>query len=260
MNAHETASGTAPPAVALRKLQDSQLNHFDRDRFTDEMWERLSDRIAADFPDGRFRFLDVGGGNGSFADGLLSRFPASHGVLIDNAEVLIARNAPHPRKTIICQSCESMEPHLGGSTFDLINVNFLLHHLVSDSYERTRRAQTNMLAAAARMLSPRGRISVFETLYDGLVLDGAPSWLIYQFTASRILAPVTRRMGANTAGCGVCFLSEAQWRESFRSLRFDVAWFRRYERRPFNPLRQLALHIRSRGVGHFWLAAAQSFH
>jgi len=56
-------------------------------------------------------------------------------------------------------------------------------------------------------------ISVFENLYNGLVLDGLPGRLIFTPTASRAFAPVARRVRRNTAGCGVCFLSKRQWEE-----------------------------------------------
>lgn len=244
----------APLAYRLRKLRDDQLTSFDRDYFTDEMWDVLCARITAQFPDGCFSFLDVGGGNGQFTDGLLDRFPGSRAVLIDNAEVLIARNRPHPRKTLILESCERLEQRLGHSRFDFINFNFLLHHLVVESYIGTRREQVSVLQAAARLLSPGGRVSVFETLYDGMFMDGAPGWLIHRLTTSKLLAPLTRRMGANTAGCGVGFQSEAQWRLAFRSAGFRVAGVQRYERPCLDFVRRVLLHIGARSVGHFWLA------
>jgi hypothetical protein len=81
--------------------------------------------------------------------------------------------------------------------------------------------------------------------------------LIFGLTKSRALAPFTRRLGANTAGVGVCFLSERRWRAllaqagltvvefEYWSGSLAVAW----------PKAQL-LHIGDAGAGHFWCTRA----
>jgi len=255
-----------PPAKSapgeMPKLNETQLKYFDTEYVSPEMW-RLTERwIANSFPDGRFSFLDVGGGNGAFTDSLLSRFPRATGVLIDNGEALLARNKPHPRKTLLCQSAIEMDRRFSGRSFDLICLNWLLHHLVLRSYIETCRLQARVVAAARDLLSARGRICVFENLYDGMIIDALPSHLIFQLTSSHVLSPIIKRLGANTAGCGVCFRSRTQWEQLFREAKLEMKHVQVYGQHPIGKAKKIALHIRSAHIAAFWLAQprASSLH
>ena len=67
-------------------------------------------------------------------------------------------------------------------------------------------------------------------MYQGWVVENVPGRLIYHLTSAKLTASLARRMGANTAGVGVCFLSKHQWLMTF-------------------------LHLRQIRVGHVWLRA-----
>ncbi len=66
-------------------------------------------------------------------------------------------------------------------------------------------------------------------MYDGAVFDALPSHLIYELTASKALAGITWRMGANTAGVGVCFRSKRGWEKVIDQAGLTV---RRYQDDP----------------------------
>jgi len=246
------------PSANVPKLTDSQLRDFDIEYVTPEMWERTESWFSQAFPEGEFSFLDVGGGNGRFTDSLLERFPKARGVLIDNGAPLLLANKTHPRKTVICESATNLERRFEGQEFDLICFNWLLHHLVLRSYDATCRLQLQTIAAARNLLSSRGKICVFEDLYEGIFLDTLPSRIIYQLTSSRILSPLIKRMGANTAGCGVCFHSLSQWDEFFREGKLAIEQFHTYEKWPVSQLRRIALHLGSARIGQYLLAPKQS--
>jgi hypothetical protein len=240
---------------ALRKLSDEQVEAFDREYVDANRLRRVCSRIEADFTDGEFSFLDIGGGNGRFADQLLGRFPRAHGTVLDNSETLLARNKPDPRKSLVSGSADELSGIRG--PFDLISMHWLLHHLVGDSYRATRLNQRNALASLAPLLSHRGRISVFENDYVGWLPDPYPTWAIYSFTASRMLTPLARVLGANTAGIGVCFDSEAGWRRTFDAAGLELidraepdTWHRRIGLHA-----RVALGLRDIRVGHYWLRA-----
>lgn len=241
-------------AIELPKLSDSQLRDFDTEYVTPEMWSQTEAWIKEAFPDGRFSFLDVGGGNGVFTDTVLDRFPNARGVLIDNGEALLAANKGHPRKTLVCESATNLERRFRGQKFDLISFNWLLHHLILPSYGDSRRLQSDVVTAACGLLSGKGRICVFENLYDGSFIRDLPGWIIYQLTSSKILAPITRRMGANTAGCGVCFGSRSHWNSLFEELKLEIQHFRAYQEYEVSALRRIALHVGSYRVGEYLLA------
>lgn len=242
----------------MRQLSDSQLASFDTEYVDADRWQMVKRNIDRDFPDGKFRFLDLGGGTGRFADLLLANYPLAEGCVFDNSELLLAKNNPDPRKQLICDSAE----HLGkiDGRFDLVSVHWLLHHLVGDSYAQTTINQRAVLGGLAGLLASRGRISVFENNYQGLLLDALPGWLIYEATSMRSLAALTRRLGANTAGVGVCFRSEQQWRAMIAATGYKIVDYDEPDQWIW-PLRwywRVFLFLRRVRVGHYWLSPARS--
>lgn len=177
--------------------------------------------------------------------------------MLDNAEVLLARNEPHPRKQLV-QASVTDAGVLEGERFDLVCFNWVLHHLVADGYGSSHAFARDALATAGRMLAPGGRISVFENLYDGLLLDRMPGWLIYRMTASSRLARFASGQGANTAGVGVCFQSRASWLETFAESGAEVLQTR--DGLDWDvPLKwRVFLHVGHLRCGHFWAKSPAS--
>lgn len=241
--------------MELKQLSDEQTIAFDVEYVDGDKWEWIKDQLSISFPDGKFSFIDIGGGNGLFADRILEYFPSSIATIIDNSEPLLRKNKPNSRKTIVLGSIEQIDELLPNQVFDVIFINWVLHHLVTDSYQKTQESIIHALKLSKKMLSKRGYLSIFENMYDGLLFDNLPSHLIFHLTSSKILAPVTKRLGANTAGCGVCFLSKKKWEEKLSKSGFsiqtytdDVKW-----RMPF--YQKYLLHIGPLRVGHFWCKA-----
>ena len=249
-----TDTGASECTATSLTLQDDQLEQFDFEFANDQMREDFFDLVSRQFGGRAFTHLDVGGGNGRFADRLLERFPRCRSTVVDVAQVLLARNRPHPRKEVLRVAAEDMHRHLGGRRFDLITLNWMLHHLSAGSYHRTRGHQRAVLREVGRFLAPGGRVSVFEDLVEGLLVRDLPSWLVYQVTSSKLLAPLVRRLGANTAGTGVCFLTEHQWRGVFRRVGYAVRKYVPYWAWQLPRAKCLILHIKTMRNGLFWLA------
>jgi SAM-dependent methyltransferase len=243
----------------IRKLSDAQVEAFDMEYVEGGRWVTIRELIQRDFPDGDFTLLDVGGGNGRFADRILAEFPNSIATVLDNSESLLSRNTSNPRKTVICDSVENLASIGSSRRFDIICFHWLLHHLVSDSYRRTSINQLEALRCAKRLLTPRGRISVFENMYQGYVSEGLPGLLIYHLTSAKPLASVVRAMGANTAGVGVCFRSSGSWLRMAASAGFQAAAYTEPDDWvwPQRMAWRVLLHLRSIRVGHLWLVAAR---
>ena len=242
----------------IRKLDDSQVQDFDSEYVDDRRWQLIEACIERDFPDGKFTFLDIGGGNGVFADRILGKYTGSSCTVLDNSEYLLSLNKESDRKTIVCESVENLGGALAGRKYDIVFLNWLLHHLVSGSYNKTRSNMVECLTQATGLLSPRGRVSVFENLYDGLLFDAFPGYFIYRLTASRMLAPLTKRLGANTAGVGVCFLSRREWEKTVGSSGLAVASFDTDFKKNLPLHRKLMLHLKDLEVGLFWCRAGDS--
>lgn len=237
----------------MRKLSDDQVEAFDTDYVDGARWLTVTARVDAEFPSGEFTFLDLGGGNGRFADKLLTRYPRAVGCVVDNSELLLSRNVPNDRKEICCESIGSLSRH--DKKYDLVCVHWVLHHLVGESYRATRRHQLDALQDIRRLLTARGRISMFENNYSGWIFEDLPGRLIFFITSSKWLARVTRAMGANTGGVGVSFHSRSEWLETISRAMLVLREYNEPDpwTWPVSALRRLVLHLRQIRVGHYWL-------
>ena len=240
--------------TGLQYLQQHQIAKYDTEQVNDQRWEIVKTQIDRDFPDGTFSFLDVGGGNGRFADRVLSAYPESRGIVIDNARALIDGNTPHPRKELHCASVESVGDVLDQRRVDIVFVNWVLHHLVARSYRETTRYIDSLLTELRQHMSPRGRLSVFENMYDGLLIDNLPGRLVYRLTSSRGLAGLCRRLGANTAGVGVCFRSKRQWERRLGESGYRVMAYSDAPGWSTSLPYRIVFHMGRVRFGHFWVA------
>ena len=182
--------------VAARMLDEDQLRTFNTEQICAAEWTTLKPIFDAQFGSREFSFVDVGGGNGSFADMLLAAYPLARGVVLDPAEILLRENKPHPRKEVKLARAENMDELFGERKFDLILFNWILHHVVLDSYSKTVALQRTVISKARRLLKPGGVVSVLENLYEGTVVDGVPSRLIFELTKSALLKPLRDRPSA----------------------------------------------------------------
>lgn len=242
--------------IRTRRLQNDQLEAFDTEYVTAELWDLVTALVRRSWPSGEFSFIDLGGGNGNFADRLLDAFPGARGTVLDSSRLLLDRNAPHPRKRLVEGGVEDIAGLLGEERFDLACLNWVLHHLVADTHRRSIENQREILRRVKGMLRPGGRLSVFENFYNGALIDWLPGRLIFEATASRALSPLTRRLGANTAGVGVCFRSRREWVEALEAAGYrirhaadDAPWHMGLARRAL-------LHVGRAGKGHLWCAPA----
>jgi ubiquinone/menaquinone biosynthesis C-methylase UbiE len=239
----------------VKKLGDTALATFDHDYVSDAVFAAIAAQIRRDFPDGRFSFIDVGGGKGFFSDRVLAEFEHATGVVLDNADLLLYANAAHPRKRLVLGSATDLRQLFPLERFDVAFFNFALHHFIGTSYADTRRLQRESLRQAGLMLTPAGRISVSEITYNGALVDNLPSHVVYRLTASKALAPLVARLGANTAGTGVCFMSAKTWTREFDRLGYATT----ETREPAPPrtlryrLRLAAVSARNVSNAHFWL-------
>lgn len=201
-------------------LTPEQLDHFRRAANPRRAAEakRLAGMIC-DYlgePDRPRRIVDLGGGDGSVLDHCLEGLPGAEGLLVDLAQVMLDANRPHPRKRLRLGNLADLDTALADEDpFDLMILNVVLHHCLADDAPSTRALQEDILRAAARRLAPGGTILVLEQVHESPIVPDLTPWLIYRLTRLRLLAPVVRRLGANTAGVGVLFASTRRLRRLF---------------------------------------------
>jgi len=237
----------------LKQLSEDQLESFNTEYVNGKFWDAVVELIDTHFTTGEFTFLDIGGGNGVFTDRLLNRYPQSEAVLLDNASNLIEINTKHPRKTIIMDSVENLETYLNEYAMDVVFINWVLHHLVSSTYKKTRSNMVNTLSIIQRDKHIR-YLAVFENMYNGILFDSLPSKLIYRITSLQSIQRWTKKMGANTAGVGVSFLSKKMWMKLFSSIfgeaNISVVDFHFWK---FPLVRKIFLHIKNIHMSLFWI-------
>ncbi|ABC29203.1 hypothetical protein HCH_02388 [Hahella chejuensis KCTC 2396] len=161
--------------------------------------------------------LDVGGGNGTFLDTMLNSMPESRGTIVEMSPAMAGKNASRHNKVVVCDNYLDWANRKLDSDerFDVIFFNFVLHHFVGDSWGSSVELQRKALEVSKSLLKENGVIVVYEIHYNGGVFDEITSKIIYGVSSSRILAPVAKIMGSNTAGFGVCFHSEPFWIDLF---------------------------------------------
>ena len=87
----------------------------------------------------------------------------------------------------------------------------VLHHMVGRTERDNLNRQIATLEKAKGLLMPGGSIFITENFYVPFVGADLTGRLIFELTKLQTVARVTRLLGANTAGEGVRFRSEAAW-------------------------------------------------
>jgi SAM-dependent methyltransferase len=249
-----TGAGTGPD-VDLVLLAEDQNATFDSEYHRPADFAAKVAHLKELFPGGPKSFLDLGGGNGRFLDKMLEAFPEATGTLVDVSALLLSKNKPHPRKRLIEGSLGELDALLGEQKFDVITINWVLHHLVGPSYDACTRNRAAVLTESAQFLTPGGVVVIAENMFKSPM--NAASHIIYAIT--RVSFPPFVKLARpffNTAGVGVCFLSEPAWRRQFDSLgltvvreHFGLPW--PCSRATKAALALLLLHERRHG--HFYL-------
>lgn len=165
----------------------------------------------------KLEILDVGGGNGTYIDLLLDNLPDSNGTVVELSTGMIEKNIPRANKSLVCDNFLdwSTRQLTRNTEYDLICFNFVLHHFVGKNYSASLALQNRALENAKKLLSEDGMIVIYEILYNGRKGSDLPGRIIHALTSSKLLENLIKKLGANTAGFGVCFHSEKTWKQLY---------------------------------------------
>lgn len=235
----------------MKKLSDERLEHFNIDNVQKYVgWKTINAMISSHFPNGDFSFLDVGGGNGAFADHILATFPLARGTVVENAGYQLDQNQSHARKTLVESSVADLDAHFQDEKFDLIFFHWVLHHFVENTYTGSIHTISNALKSAKQLLVPKGIISILENAYQPYFIESLPSRIIFHTLSSRVLSSVMHVLGANSAGTGVCYLSEKLWRRMLEDAGLTIEKCERTSSLKISRLKKLSSLAREINVVH----------
>ncbi|MGC1484826.1 MAG: methyltransferase domain-containing protein [Candidatus Acidiferrum sp.] len=211
-------------------------NHFDAhtdlyvDKYEETYKEMCRERLTLlkNFLDmgcrESMKILDVGCGAGVFVDMLLDRYPNAEAVGVDSSLGMLKRNIAVRRKMLLLGDAKELP--FRPNSFDLINVDTVMHHLVDfRGYGNTLDTIEDFLSSLGRLLKPGGLLIVHEIYHEYLLRDNLGSRLVYEISTLHlppVLANLLRYMGMEAANAGVCFLTRRQWGELFKRTHFEI--------------------------------------
>lgn len=205
-----------------RVPDDTQLIAFNREYVNDRRWSFFQSAVEAQVQHARrLRFLDVGGGAGDFAVRVRTAYPQWNVHVLDISDFLLS-HAKSKGLAVMKLSILDNIPERWVNAFDIVSVNYVLHHLVGSSHAQTTANVMRALSNLRRLVASTGMVSVFENNYVGHLFHDSCGRLIYELTSNRVIAQLARRLGANSAGVGVRFRSAIAWQQMFQSAGFMV--------------------------------------
>ena len=110
----------------------------------------------------------------------------------------------------------TMESLPADVSYDFIIINLVCHHIISETNQSTVESQLSFLNQARSLLRRDGLLFVEENIYESYFQNDLCGRLIYEITSLKGIEPLTRKLGANTAGEGVRFHSDLAWRKIFQ--------------------------------------------
>jgi SAM-dependent methyltransferase len=171
-----------------------------------------------------FALLDVGCGAGIFIDMLLSKYEKAQAWGMDSSLGMLKKNGFISRKSLILG--DARELPFRPKSFDLINVDTVMHHLVDfRGYQNTLDAIERFLLSLQELLKPEGVLIVHEIYHESWLRDSLGTRMVYELSTLRlppIAANLLKRVGLTTANAGVCFLTRRQWGDAFLQANYET--------------------------------------
>lgn len=233
---------------SVKLLSTEQTQAFDTEYVDDTMFDLVVSALDKyQVSQAPFQLMDVGGGNGKYVDKILRRFTDASVILVEPEQSLAKKNIADARKQVLQSTFQNLAMP---SQLQAVQFNWVLHHFVTEGYQNTCRVQQHALRDAYQVLAPGGIVLIFENFYEGALLQELPSQMIFHLTSSKALAPITEKLGANTAGVGVCFHSASFWQQQLTQAGFiNITQQHCYDFGTLSTLKRVGLTLKHQRVG-----------
>jgi ubiquinone/menaquinone biosynthesis C-methylase UbiE len=209
-----------------KTINDYQKNIYENyERDTADSYIENYRTILSGLPtDKTLRLIDIGGSSGYFVKKILENFPEL------NLKITVLDNTKYStwdnnweNIEFIQDSADNIEKIFGIDYFDIIFANRVYHHMVSNTFKKTLIGMQETTDKFYNVLKKDGLLCIIDTFSDGLLFDKAPSRLVFLSTSyNGIFTKFIRKLGAKSAGIGVCMRSEKMWISMIHKTKFKI--------------------------------------
>jgi hypothetical protein len=171
------------------------------------------------------KILDIGGASGYFAMSLNKYFSNKNCkvFLIDTKRYNTWIKYNHDI-TFIEGSANDLKRYFEEGAFDLIFANRVFHHFVRKSWKQSINGMFEIMNQINLLLRNDGYFCILDHFYNGFLYNQAASQIIYTLTSCTFspIVKICNKLGAESSGVGVCFLSKKMWYNLFLKSGFEV--------------------------------------
>jgi ubiquinone/menaquinone biosynthesis C-methylase UbiE len=160
------------------------------------------------------KILDIGGASGNFALSLSEFFSNI------KCEIFVVDTTQYEtwmqyknKINFIEGSANKLTTIFREEKFDLIFANRVFHHFINRTWEKTIHGMIEIMKQIFTLLKQDGVFCINDHFYNGLFYDKATSKIIYMLTSCTLqpIVKLCKKLGAESAGVGACFLSKKMW-------------------------------------------------
>jgi ubiquinone/menaquinone biosynthesis C-methylase UbiE len=175
--------------------------------------ERFKDILEKYSNKEEIKILDIGGGGGYFSSLVYDFYGKSCKItVLDTAEYNTWKQLSD-KATFVKESAENIDKIFRGNYFDIVFAKYVFHHFVKSTWSETYNGMKSIIKQIRNVIKRDGYLCIQDHFYNGFLGDTSASRTIYGFTKCKIpyLSKIFKKLGAQSAGVGVCFLSKKMW-------------------------------------------------
>lgn len=220
----------------MRKMKTIQINETQKMIYQNEEIIRMEDyfkiyhKILEEMKKKeQLMILDIGGGGGYFARYMKEQIRGGNGYtklkifVIDTVTYDAWDIEDDDIEYILCDAV-NLSNIFEKESFDYIFCNMFVHHLIGNNYKASANIRKNVFESVEKILKKDGKLLVTDNFNDGFLLNSISCRIVYALTTctNPVLRPLFFRLGAHSAGSGVCMMSEKMWENLLEDTGFRI--------------------------------------
>ena len=189
------------------------------------LFSKYNDVLQKHREKGTLKILDIGGASGYFAL-KLKEYYSNIDCDVTVIDSTIFETWEEFSKKINCieTSVDNIDKIFPENTFDIIFANRVFHHFVRKNWKQTVKGIDEIIKKIHKIIKKNGTICITEHFFDGLLIDSLSSRVVYALSSNKCkpIIALCKKIGVESAGVGVCFLSKKIWVEKLTSNKFEI--------------------------------------